>query len=163
MLFRSGDRDGLLAATVRWQASRVKVGPIDRASLTAATLSARLEEFAANWLTVIATDTSIALNRLAIGSAAKDPRLGSIVLANGRQAMGRRLKPVLEAGRAAGLLAFDDAEAAFRTFFGLTARDIQIRLLLGDRMDLDAETIRADAAHAVRQFLALHGATNSAA
>lgn len=158
-----GDRDGLLAATVQWQAARVRVGAVDRARLDRASLAVRLEEFAVNWLTVIASETSIALNRVAIGTAAKEATLGAIVLANGRFAMGRRLKPVLEAGRTAGLLDFADAEQAFRTFFGLVARDIQIRLLLGDRMDLDAETIRADAARAVRQFLALHGAQTSAA
>lgn len=156
-----GDRDGLLAATVEWQAARVKVGPIDRARLDRASLTLRLEEFAVNWLTVIASDTSIALNRVAIGQAAKAERLGAIVLEQGRFAMGRRLKPVLEAGRAAGLLAFDDAETAFRTFFGLIARDIQIRLLLGDRLDLTVETIRADAARSTRQFLSLFGATPS--
>jgi AcrR family transcriptional regulator len=157
-----GDRDGLIAATVRWQASRVRVAPIDRAGLDAATLTARLEEFAGNWLTVISSQTSIALNRLAIGRAAgKEANLGAIVLENGRFAMGRRLRPVLDAGRAAGLLVFDDTEEAFRTFFGLVARDIQIRLLLGDRMDLAPDTIRADAARATRQFLALHGAHRS--
>lgn len=157
-----GDRDGLLAATVQWQASRVRVAPIDRTRLDAASLTARLEEFAVNWLTVIGSETSIALNRVAIGQAAGGQgRLGAIVLENGRFAMGRRLKPVLEAGRAAGLLAFDDAEAAFRTFFGLVARDIQIRLLLGDRMDPTPGTIRADAARSTRQFLALHGANHS--
>jgi AcrR family transcriptional regulator len=157
-----GDRDGLIAATVRWQASRVRVAPIDRAGLDAATLTARLEEFASNWLTVISSQTSIALNRVAIGRAAgKEARLGAIVLENGRFAMGRRLKPVLEAGRAAGLLVFDDTEEAFRTFFGLVARDIQIRLLLGDRMDLGPDIVHADAARATRQFLALHGAHRS--
>ncbi len=166
-----GDRDGLLAATVRWQAARVRVGPIDRSRLDRDSLAERLEEFAVNWLTVIGSDTSVALNRVAIGAAAKasakggrggrplDPAsLGAIVLENGRFAMGRRLKPVLEAGRAAGLLAFDDTEEAFRTFFGLVARDVQIRLLLGDRIDLSPDTIRRDAGRAVAQFLALHGA-----
>lgn len=159
-----GDRDGLIAATVRWQASRVRVAPVDRGGLDLAALTARLEEFAGNWLTVISSQTSIALNRVAIGQAAGgEAALGAIVLENGRFAMGRRLKPVLEAGRDAGLLAFDDAEVAFRTFFGLVARDIQIRLLLGDRIDLDPGTIRAEATRATRQFLALHGATTISA
>lgn len=158
-----GDRDGLLEATVRWQASRVRVAPVAGTRLDRASLAARLGEFAVNWLTVIASDTSIALNRVAIGQAAKDGTLGEIVLSNGRFAMGRRLEPVLEAGREAGLLAFDDPETAFRTFFGLVARDVHVRLLLGDRMDLSAETIRADAARAVRQFLVLHGAPDGTA
>ncbi len=42
---------------------------------------------------------------------------------------------MLEAGREAGLLAFDDTETAFRTFFGLVGRDVQIRLLLGDTLE----------------------------
>ncbi len=162
-----GDREGLLVATVRWQAAQVKVAPIDRTRLDRASLAERLEEFAVNWLTVIGSQTSIALNRVAIGTAAKarageTHTLGAIVLENGRFAMGRRLKPVLEAGRTAGLLAFDDTEEAFRTFFGLTARDVQIRLLLGDRIALDPETIRRDARRAVGQFLALHGARPTA-
>ena len=75
--------------------------------------------------------------------------LGSIVLANGRFAIGERLKPLLEAGRAAGLLAFDDAEETFRSFFGLVGRDVQIRLLLGDTLKLSAAAIERDARHAV--------------
>ena len=55
------------------------------------------------------------------------------MLDNGRFAIGERLKPVLEAGRDAGLLASTTLKTAFRTFFGLVVRDVQIRLLLGDR------------------------------
>ena len=68
--------------------------------------------------------------------------------------MARRLKPVLEAGRERRALAFDDAEEAFRTFFGLVARDIQIRLLLGDRAQLtSAAHRRATRRAATAQFL----------
>ena len=81
------------------------------------------------------------------------------MLENGRFAIARRLKPVLEAGRDAGLLAFDDSEAAFRTFFGLVARDVQIRLLLGDRFALTKADIARDAAAAARQFLTLYAST----
>ena len=155
-----GDRDGLLTATVQWQAAKVTVGSVDRQRLDLSSLAARLEEFAANWLSVISTETSIALNRLAVAHAGSDKRdLGAIVLENGRFAIARRLKPVLEAGRDAGLLAFDDAEAAFRTFFGLVARDVQIRLLLGDRFALTKADIARDATLATRQFLSLYAAT----
>jgi AcrR family transcriptional regulator len=153
-----GDRDGLLTATVRWQAARVRAGRYDRQKLDIATLRDSLKDFAANWLKVISSPTSIALNRLAIGHAAsRKSNLGSIVLANGRFAIGERLRPVLEAGRDAGLLAFDDAETAFRTFFGLVGRDVQIRLLLGDALAMSAAEIARDAARATDQFLALHG------
>lgn len=149
-----GDRDGLLTATVQWQASKVRVAPVDRKGLDFASLTASLERFASDWLRVISSDTSVALNRVAVGHAGD---LGAIVLQNGRFALARRLKPVLEAGREAGLLDFDDAETAFRTFFGLVARDVQMRLLLGDRLQLTEATIGGDAARATHQFLALYG------
>ncbi|MGD9912897.1 MAG: TetR/AcrR family transcriptional regulator [Rhizobiaceae bacterium] len=157
-----GDRDGLLTATVKWQASKVRAGNYDRARLDASSLAASLEAFAQNWLTVISSRTSIALNRVAIGQAVSGgDDLGAIVLANGRFAIGERLKPVLEAGREAGLVAFDDTEEAFRTFFGLVGRDVQIRLLLGDPLKLTNADITRDAKRATRQFFALYGAEKS--
>lgn len=156
-----GDREGLLTATVKWKASRVHVGAVEPGRLDRAALAARLEEFARNWLSVISSETSIALNRIAMGEAGtgKHP-LGAIVLEHGRFALGKRLKPVLEAGREAGLLVFDDTEEAFRTFFGLMARDVQIRLLLGDTLKLEPATISREAQRAATQFLALYGAEN---
>jgi AcrR family transcriptional regulator len=120
-----GDRDGLLTATVRWQASRVHAGTDGAQVLDSATLRERLQDFAVTWLEVITGPTSVALNRIAIAHA--------------------------------GLLTFADSEAAFRTFFGLVGRDIQIRLLLGETLDLDGAGIRRDAGRAVEQFLALYG------
>ncbi|MBN9447301.1 MAG: TetR/AcrR family transcriptional regulator [Bosea sp.] len=153
-----GDRDGLLTATVQWQASKVRAGNYDRQKLDALSLRDSLISFAANWLQVISSPTSIALNRLAISHAAThESNLGGIVLANGRFAIGERLRPLLEDGRATGLLDFDDAETAFRTFFGLVGRDVQIRLLLGDALKLSVTEIERDAARAADQFLALHG------
>jgi AcrR family transcriptional regulator len=153
-----GGRDGLLSATVQWQASKVRVEPPGRGPIDLATLAAGLRQFAADWLTVISSDTSIALNRLAVGHAGSDKRdLGAIVLEKGRFALAARLKPVLEAGRDAGLIAFADAEEAFRTFFGLVARDVQIRLLLGDRLEMTGASIARDAERATRQFLVLFG------
>jgi AcrR family transcriptional regulator len=159
-----GDRDGLLTATVRWQAGRVRAGNWDAARLDAAALEKSLAAFAANWLTVISSRTSIALNRVAISHAGTgESRLGRIVLDNGRFAIAERLKPVLEAGRAAGLIAFDDTETAFRTFFGLAGRDVQIRLLLGDNLTMTRDQIAREAAEAARQFIALYGATGKTA
>ena len=154
-----GDRDGLLTATVRWQASKVRAGSYDGARLDASALQASLEAFAVNWLKVISSRTSIALNRVAVSHAGSGKsNLGQIVLANGRFAIGERLKPLLEAARDARLLAFDDTETAFRTFFGLVGRDVQIRLLLGDTLRLTDAEIARDAARATQQFLTLYGA-----
>ncbi len=151
-----GGRDGLLTATVRWQASKVRAGNYDRQKLDAAALRDSLEGFGVNWLSVISSPTSISLNRVAVSHAGSGKsNLGEIVLANGRFAIGERLKPLLEAGRAAGLLDFDDTETAFRTFFGLVGRDVQIRLLLGDPLKLSAAEIERDARRAVDQFFTL--------
>jgi AcrR family transcriptional regulator len=157
-----GDREGLLTATVRWQASKVHNPVIDKTKLELKSLAGTLEQFARDWLTVISSDTSIALNRLAVSHAGSGKtNLGSIVLKNGRKAMERRLEPVLEAGRNAGFLEFKSAEEAFRTFFGLVLRDLQIRLLLGDAIKLAASDIRAEAQRATQQFLALYGASKT--
>lgn len=153
-----GDRDGLLTATVQWQASKVRAGNFERQTLDAGALRESLKGFATNWLEVITSPTSIALNRIGISqAAARDGNLGSIVLANGRFAIGERLKPVLDAGREAGLIAFDDTETAFRTLFGLVGRDVQIRLLLGDTLTLSRAEITRDAERAAEQFLTLYG------
>jgi len=161
-----GDRDGLLTATVQWQAARVRIAPLERGRIDAASLASTLERFAADWLAVISGDVSVALNRLAIGHPAaegSERNLGAIVLENGPFAMGRRLKPALELGREAGILAFDDADEAFRTFFGLVVRDAQIRLLLGERVKLTTLDIGEHAGRATRQFFVLYGAADAGA
>lgn len=155
-----GDRDGLLTATVQWQAAKVRVPHVDRHRLDANILRANIEQFARDLLGTLAGEISVTLNRLAVTDAAGQKRgLGTIVLENGRLEMGRRLKPVLEAGRDARLLRFDSSEEAFRTFFGLVVRDVQIRLLLGDEFKLSTEQIDRDARAATEQFLSLYGRT----
>jgi len=152
-----GDRDGLLTATVQRQASQVRAVPADRASLDRATLAANLERFAADWLRVISSAKSVALNRLAVGQAGTDRHdLGRIVLENGPSALRERLRPLLDLSCEAGLLRFPDSDEAFATFFGLVVRDTQIRSLLGDRPPTDAENDRA-ARRATQQFLVLFG------
>jgi AcrR family transcriptional regulator len=153
-----GDRDGLLAATVQWQASKVKLPTLDRSNLDAASLKAGLTDFAESWVSVLTGELSIALNSLAVAHASSArSRLGKSVLDNGRFAIGRRVKPVLEMAREAGLLSFEDTEEAFGTFFGLVVRDIQIRVLLGDRPLPTKNAIRTGAERAAQQFLTLYG------
>ncbi len=153
-----GDRDGLLTATVRWQASKVKMPEMPKAGLTREALRVGLAEFAKSWLTVITGDPSIALNRAAVAHAGSGKsRLGEIVLTNGPYAMARRLEPLFAAGRVAGLLDFSTKEDAFRTFFGLVVGDTQIRVLLGESQRLADEEIGQRAQAAAERFLALFG------
>ncbi len=51
-----GDRQGLLTATVQWQASKVRISPIDGSTLDEATLKEALEGFARDWLVVLTSD-----------------------------------------------------------------------------------------------------------
>ena len=44
------------------------------------------------------------------------------------------------------------------TFFGLVVRDMQIRLLLGDHLELTDDVVIRDARRATKQFFALYGA-----
>ncbi|WP_430538370.1 TetR/AcrR family transcriptional regulator C-terminal domain-containing protein [Hoeflea alexandrii] len=153
-----GDRDGLLTATVRWQASKVRMPKLPEDRLTRQSLEAALTGFAASWLTVITGDLSIALNRAAVSHAGSGKsRLGEIVLTNGPFAMKRRIEPLLEAGRAAGLLDFADVADAFRSLFGLVVADTQIRLLLGEDSHPDQAEIGTISAQAVTKFLRLYG------
>jgi len=157
-----GDRDGLLTATVQWQAAKVRMPQVDRTGLNAKVLRLSIEQFARDLLTVITGEVSITLNRTAVTHAAQEKdRLGNIVLENGPLAIRRRLKPILEAGRDARLLRFTSSEDAYRTFFGLVVRDVQIRLLLGDtsltQENVEAN-IEADVKAATDQFFALYGA-----
>jgi AcrR family transcriptional regulator len=159
-----GDRDGLLTATVQWQASKVRAVPVNPEAFDLASLTAGLQRFASDWLHVLSGTISVALNRVAVGHAGSDKHdLGVIVLENGPFAMARRLKPLLELGRDTALLRFDETDEAFRTFFGLVVRDVQIRLLLGDRLELTDASIERDSLRATQQFLALYGAQTEAA
>ena len=115
---------------------------------------------------MIIGDVSITLNRTAVTHAAQEKdRLGIIVLENGPMAIRRRLKPILEAGKEARLLRFTSSEDAYRTFFGLVVRDVQIRLLLGDstltQSNVEAN-IEVDVKAATDQFFALYGAEANA-
>jgi AcrR family transcriptional regulator len=158
-----GDRDGLLTATVQWQAAKVKAPHVDRYRLDAASLRVSIEQFARDLLGTIVGKVSVTLNRLAITHAVggEDSGLGSIVLENGPLAIRKRLKPVLEAGRDARLIRFDSSEEAYRCFFGLVVRDVQIRLLLGEDIHPSDAEIGKEAARATEQFFAIYGVSAS--
>lgn len=154
-----GDRNGLLTATVRWQAAKVTMPELPRGALTRAAFAACLEAFARSWLEVLTGEVSVALNRLAVAHAASSKSaLGRIVRQNGPYAMAQRLEPVFLAGRAAGIVDFDAPQTACRTFFGLVVADTQILALLGEPDLPDSTRIRLLAERAVDQFLKLFGA-----
>ena len=86
-----GDSDGVLAAIVRRQASKVRMPEETGEGLDLGEIRARLTVFADDLLTVLAGDMSVALNRLAVGHAGSrkfntgSHRSGKRTICNGTQ------------------------------------------------------------------------------
>jgi len=151
-----GDRDGLLAAMITFQASKVRAEPRPSGESGRDALRSQLIGIAATLLRVLASDVSLALNRLAIGQARRgEARLGGLLLEHGRRPIEARLSSLLEEGRRRGLLDFGDTRDAYRTLYGLIVRDMHVRRLLGD--EADAEVPAAQGEQAIDQFLRLYG------
>jgi AcrR family transcriptional regulator len=154
-----GDRDGLIAAVVTHQAGKVGVRAAPSARTDRAAFRSSLVAFAADLRRVLAGEVSIALNRVAIGQAGGGGgELGRLVLERGRRPIEVRISALLEAGRAAGHVAFDDVREAYRTLYGLAVRDMHVRLLLGDALGPSERDHGREAERAVDQFLRLHRA-----
>jgi AcrR family transcriptional regulator len=85
-----GDREGLLAAMIAFQAAKVRTLAPGRKALGPAEFRRHLTVFAGDLLAVLSGEVSIALNRLAIGQASRDgSRLGKLVLDRGRRTIMR--------------------------------------------------------------------------
>jgi AcrR family transcriptional regulator len=150
-----GDRDGLLAAMIAHQASKVRTFERGKEKLTPENLREHLETFARDLLEVLSGDISLALNRLAIGQSGRDgSKLGKLLLEHGRRQIDRRAIGLMDAGKRAGLLRFDDADAAYHTLYGLVVSDLHVRMLLGESGLKDNAR---QARRAVDAFLTLHG------
>jgi len=153
-----GDRDGLLSAMIGFQASKVRTFEDNAEALTAATLREHLVLFARDLLEVLAGDVSLALNRLAIGQASREgSKLGAMLQERGRRQVGKRAGALLEAGRRAGLLAFEDRDEAYDTLYGLIVSDLHLRMLLGEDSGRMAKDFGRRAERAVSAFLRLYG------
>jgi len=155
-----GDRNGLLAAMITYQASKVRVAGSMAARPGAAEFRKQLTGFAEDLLTVLSGPTSLALNRLAIGEAGReDAQLGRLLIERGRRTIEQRAMRLLEAGRGAGLIGYSNRDAAFNALYGLIVGDMHMRMLLGDAVPLigSPDTLSRHATGAVDQFLRLYG------
>nr|WP_245181915.1 TetR/AcrR family transcriptional regulator C-terminal domain-containing protein [Sinorhizobium mexicanum] len=153
-----GDRDGLISAMIGYQASKVRTLDVSAGALDAEGLRRHLVAFARDLLDVLAGDVSLALNRLAIGQASREgSKLGHMLQERGRRQIGRRAAALLEAGRKAGLLAFDDAEETYGALYGLVVSDWHLRMLLGEEPSEMKKGFSRRAERAVDAFLTLHG------
>lgn len=153
-----GDRDGLLAAIIAHQASKVRGFTDSGLPMSRDIFETHLQGFAEDLLRVLAGDVSLALNRLAIGQASREGnRLGSLLVAQGRRRVDRAATALLEAGKRCGHIAYDDLDDAYRSLYGLIVRDLHVRMLLGEANLLPSGVLEAQAAHAIQQFFALYG------
>tara|TARA_R110000751_G_scaffold189187_1_gene295143 strand:+ start:41535 stop:42212 length:678 start_codon:yes stop_codon:yes gene_type:complete len=158
-----GDRDGVLAAVVGYQASKVRVlGPGEMPG-SLSSFRDHLTRFADDLLAVLSGEASLALNRLAIGQASRaDAKLGHLVLERGRRMIELRAGALLETGRRRGFLAYDDANEAYRTLYGLIIGDFHVRQLLGDELSSQEKDFQARAHVAIGQFFKLYGTGTTA-
>jgi AcrR family transcriptional regulator len=153
-----GDRDGLLAAMIAHQASKVRAGADNAHAMDGEQFRAYLTDFAHDLLDVLAGDVSLALNRLAIGQASRsESRLGRLMVERGRRRIEARAMALLEAGKRRGYIRYEDREATYHTFYGLIVRDLHVRMLLGEAGARRPEQFAAMADEAVGQFFALFG------
>ncbi|WP_173931721.1 TetR/AcrR family transcriptional regulator [Chelativorans sp. Marseille-P2723] len=153
-----GDRDGLLAAMIAHQASKVRTFADDGEPMDRVHFRAHLVAFARDLLDVLSGEVSLALNRLAIGQASREEsRLGRLLVAQGRRRIDEGAIALLEAGRRNRHIAYDDADDAYRTLYGLVVRDLHVRMLLGESGARRHEKFAAMAEGAVERFFALHG------
>jgi len=149
-----GDRDGLLAAMISFQQSKVRTVERSGERLTAELLRDHLEVFARDLLEVLSGDVSLALNRLAIGQSSRDgSKLGRLLVEHGRRQIDKRAKALIDAGKRAGLLRFKDADQAYHMLYGLIVSDLHVRMLLGEPALKDNAY---QAKRAVEAFLTLH-------
>jgi len=153
-----GDRDGLLAAIIAHQASKVRGFKDTGLPMNRADFGTHLQGFAEDLLRVLSGDVSLALNRLAIGQASREgSRLGSLLVAQGRRRIDQAATGLLEAGKRCGHIDYDDLDDAYRSLYGLIVRDMHVRMLLGEDGLFQPRLLEAQAEYAIQQFFALYG------
>lgn len=151
-----GDRNGLLAAMMTFQGSKVGAVLDDGVFKSADAFKAHLARFAVELLTVLSGDISLALNRLAIGQASDDSsQLGPLLMKNGRGLIEARAHAFLNSAKNKEFLNFTKVDDAYRVLYGLIVSDFHVRSLLGDNNEMNADEIENAAQQAVEQFYRL--------
>ena len=157
-----GDRDGILAAVISFQASKVKPRAGTGLRTELSVYRSDLIAFALDLLTVLHGNVSLALNRLAISQASRDDfRLGETLLERGRNPIRARARSLIEIGVRSGHLNVADLDAATRTFYGLIVGDAHVSLLLGASKGPTEDDLAHIAEQAVSHFFKLFLRSNT--
>lgn len=156
-----GDRNGLLAAMMTVQGSKVGAVLDEDIFKSTAAFKEHLARFATELLTVLSGEISLALNRLAIGQASDEAsQLGPLLMKNGRGLIEARAHAFLNSAKDKGFLNFTKVDDAYRVLYGLIVSDFHVRSLLGDNNDMSADEIVTTADQAVEQFYKLFSPSN---
>lgn len=145
-----GGLEPLISAVVEREAD-ASAEAVKAALGSTAPLRDTLEAYCRALLGLLTGPRSVAMNRTAMSSA----ELARVLLASGRHRVGPLVEDYLAKRAADGELRIDDVGNAYRLLYGLTVRDAQIRVLLGEPAP-DADSIRATAAEAVDVFLGVY-------
>ncbi|WP_162652593.1 TetR/AcrR family transcriptional regulator [Lentilitoribacter sp. Alg239-R112] len=157
-----GDRNGLLAAMMTVQGSKVGAVLNNDVFKSTAAFKEYLVRFATELLTVLSGEISLALNRLAIGQASDEAsQLGPLLMKNGRGLIEARAHAFLNSAKDKGFLKFAKVDETYRVLYGLIVSDFHVRLLLGDNNNMSADEIENTANQAVEQFYKLFGSIKS--
>ena len=106
-----------------------------------------LTGFCEGLLRLLTTDQGIALNQAAMNS----PELAEILLASGRHRVGPIVEEYLATLATQGVIKIESPADAFTLLYGLTIRDTQIRVLLGEDPP-SPDAVANQAATAVHSF-----------
>ncbi|MGH6956127.1 MAG: TetR/AcrR family transcriptional regulator C-terminal domain-containing protein, partial [Caulobacteraceae bacterium] len=116
-----------------------------------------LAAYARALLTIIRIDRGVALMRLLIASAPRDPHLARTVLPRGGPGARVKLVAFLEREAACGRLSIADPSEAADFFVGMVLGQHQMAALLGFPSELTPEKIERIAREATRRFLRAYG------
>jgi len=152
-----GSKGGMFEAAIRRNASSVQSVMAHHFDGNAPIVQV-LSEFGAVLLTLLLSDSAVAINRAAISEARSDPALAETLAGAGRDATVPDLLKFLEKRQTSGDIRFDDASEAANDFLGLLIGETQIRRLLDLTAAPKTAEIRSRAAHATQAFLKIYGA-----
>jgi AcrR family transcriptional regulator len=149
-------KEAMLAECIKARAARMR-GRIDVPRVSdRTTLAAALQAFGESMLRHGSDPSVIAIHRLAVADAMHSPEVARILNETGREANRTALAWLLAQGQMIGLVTEGDTRRMAEKFFALLWGDLFLRLMLGVAKRPAAAQVRLRAAHAVRDFFALH-------
>lgn len=143
------NKQGLLSKLIEQNADEA-LNNLELASASNAEPTEVLKGICVGLLTLLSSKQSVTLNHAAMAS----PELAKILLRSGRYRAGPLIKQYIERLMDNGVLKKSDSEEAFTLLYGLAIRDIQIRILLGEKAPSQQDIV-ISANLAVKQFFTL--------